>query len=55
MTDSTFVIIVIGGFAAATVNAAFSAGGALIILAITSSVLPVNAIVPVHTLLLIGG
>jgi len=52
--DTTFVIIVIGSFVAAVVNAAFSAGGALIILAITTTVLPVQAIVPIHSLLLIG-
>ena len=32
----------------------FSAGGALIILAITSTVLPIQAIVPIHSTLLIG-
>ena len=32
----------------------FSAGGALIILAITSTVLPIQAIVPIHATLLIG-
>lgn len=35
-------------------NAVFSAGGALIILAITSTVLPIQAIVPIHATLLIG-
>lgn len=35
-------------------NAAFSAGGALIVLAVTSTVLPVQAIVPIHSTLLIG-
>ncbi len=39
---------------AALSNAAFSAGGALIILAVTSVVLPVSAIVPIHSTLLIG-
>jgi len=52
--DSTFVIIVAGTFVASLFNAAFSAGGALIVLAITSTVLPVQAIVPVHSTLLIG-
>lgn len=52
--DSTFYIIVGGSFLAALSNAAFSAGGALIILAITSTVLPVVAIVPIHSTLLIG-
>lgn len=52
--DTTFYIIVSGSFLAALFNAAFSAGGALIILAVTSMVLPVVAIVPIHSTLLIG-
>ena len=52
--ESTFYIIVGGSFLAALCNAAFSAGGALIILAVTSVVLPVSAIVPIHSTLLIG-
>ena len=52
--DATFVIIVIGSLFASIFNAAFSAGGALIILAITSTVLPIHAIVPIHSTLLIG-
>lgn len=49
-----FYIIVGGSFLAAMCNAAFSAGGAMIILAVTSTVLPVAAIVPIHSTLLIG-
>lgn len=52
--DTTFLIIVAGSFLAALINAAFSAGGALIILSVTSFVLPVSAIVPIHSTLLIG-
>lgn len=52
--DSTFIIIVFGSFLASVANAIFSAGGALIILAITSTVLPIQAIVPIHATLLIG-
>jgi len=52
--DVTLVTIVIGSFIAAVVNAAFAAGGALIVLAITTTVLPVQAVVPIHSLLLIG-
>jgi len=52
--DSVFVVLVTGSFVAAVFGAAFSAGGALIILAITSTVLPVQAIVPIHSTLLIG-
>ena len=52
--DATFYILVGGSFLAALVNAAFSAGGAMIVLAVTSTVLPVAAIVPIHSTLLIG-
>jgi len=52
--DTTSIIIVAGSFLAAFFNAAFSAGGAMIILAATSTVLPVTAIVPIHSTLLIG-
>ena len=54
MFDTTALIIIAGSFVASIFNAAFSAGGALIILAITSTVLPVQAIVPIHSTLLIG-
>ncbi len=47
-------VIVIGSFIAAVCNAAFANGGAMIILGVTSSVLPVGAIVPIHSTLLIG-
>lgn len=47
-------IVVAGSFVAAACNAAFSNGGAMIILSVTSAVLPVSAIVPVHSTLLIG-
>jgi len=52
--DTTFFVVVSGSFLAAMCNAAFSAGGAMIILAVTSTVLPVTAIVPIHSTLLIG-
>lgn len=54
MVDSVFIILVIGSFVAAVLGAAFSAGGALIVLAVTSTVLPVQAVVPIHSTLLIG-
>ncbi len=54
MIDATFAIIVVGSLVAALFNAAFSAGGALIILAVTSTVLPIQAVVPIHSTLLIG-
>ena len=52
--DFVFLALVLGGFLAAVSNAAFSAGGALIVLAVTSTVLPITAIVPIHSTLLIG-
>ena len=52
--DAVFVVLVAGSFLASIANAAFSAGGALIILAVTSSVLPITAVVPIHSTLLIG-
>jgi len=52
--DTTFYVVVSGSFLAAFCNAAFAAGGAMIVLAVTSTVLPVTAIVPIHSTLLIG-
>ena len=54
MFDTTALIIIAGSLAASIFNAAFSVGGAMIILAITSTVLPIQAIVPIHSTLLIG-
>ena len=47
-------MIVGGSFLAAVSNAAFSSGGAMIVLAVTSTVLPISAVVPIHSTLLIG-
>lgn len=52
--DVASYAIIAGSFFAAVSNAAFSSGGAMIILAVTSSVLPVGAVVPIHSTLLIG-
>ena len=52
--DTTTIVVVAGSFLAAVANAVFSAGGALIVLAATSTVLPIQAIVPIHSTLLIG-
>lgn len=52
--DYVSYVIVAGSFLAAVSNAAFSSGGAMIILAVTSTVLPVWAVVPIHSTLLIG-
>jgi uncharacterized membrane protein YfcA len=53
MTHVLYVIVA-GSFLASVSNAAFSTGGAMIMLAFTSTVLPVSAIVPIHSTLLIG-
>ncbi len=52
--DWVFVVLVAGSFVAAAFNAAFAIGGAMIILATTTTVLPVTAVVPLHSGLLIG-
>lgn len=52
--DHAAWVIVAGSFLAALVNAAFANGGAMVILAVTSTVLPVSAIVPMHSTLLLG-
>lgn len=52
--DWVFAVLVAASFIAAAFNAAFSAGGAMIILATTTAVLPIFAIVPMHSGLLIG-
>ncbi len=54
MVDTTFLIIVAGSFVASVFNAAFSVGGATIMLAASSTVLPIQAIVPIHSTLIIG-
>ncbi len=54
LPDWVFVVLVAGSFFAAAFNAAFSIGGAMIILATTTAVLPITAIVPLHSGLLIG-
>ena len=52
--DHAAYVIILGSFLAALVNAAFANGGAMVILAVTSTVLPVSAIVPMHSTLLLG-
>jgi len=52
--DGALYAIVLGSFLAAITNAAFANGGAMIILAVTSTVLPVSAIVPMHSTFLMG-
>ena len=52
--DWVFAALVLGCFVAAAFNAAFSIGGAMIILATTTVLLPVTAVVPLHSGLLIG-
>ena len=54
INENAIYVIVCGSFLAAVSNAAFSTGGAVIMLAFTSTVLPVSAMVPIHSTLLIG-
>ena len=52
--DWVFYTLVASSFVAAAFNAAFAVGGAVIILATTTAVLPVAAVVPLHSGLLVG-
>lgn len=52
--DWVLIWLVLGSLVSAGFNAAFSIGGAMIILAITTTVLPISAVVPMHSVLLIG-
>lgn len=52
--DWVFASLVIASFLAAAFNAAFSVGGAMIMLATTTAVLPIVAIVPMHSSLMLG-
>ena len=52
--DWVFFVLVAASFVAGAFNAAFSAGGAMIILATTTAVLPIVAVVPLHSGLLVG-
>ena len=54
LANHAVYVIVLGSFIAAFSNAAFANGGAMIILAVTTTVLPVSAVVPIHSTLLIG-
>jgi uncharacterized membrane protein YfcA len=54
LSNHAVYVIVLGSFIAAFSNAAFANGGAMIVLAVTTTVLPVSAVVPIHSALLIG-
>ena len=54
LSNHAVYVIVLGSFIAAFSNAAFANGGAMIVLAVTTTVLPVAAVVPIHSALLIG-
>ena len=46
--DLTLIVIILGGFCASFINAAFATGGIYIMLAATSSVLPLTVAVPLQ-------
>ena len=54
ITDPLFWLIVTGSFVASFVNAAFALGGAFIMLALMTSILPISAVIPLHTPLMFG-
>jgi uncharacterized membrane protein YfcA len=52
--DVALVVIALGSFAAAFINAAFATGGIYILLASTSAVVPLTAAVPLQSVLAFG-
>ena len=54
MTDTALVVITLGSFAAAFVNAAFATGGVYIMLLASVSVLPISAAVPLQSVFAAG-
>jgi uncharacterized membrane protein YfcA len=54
MSTFDFSIIVGGSFLASFINAAFGIGGAHLMLAIITSILPITAVIPMHSPLLLG-
>lgn len=55
VSELSFWLIVGGSFLASFVSASVGLGGAFILLALTSSILPLSTVIPVHSSLLIGG
>ena len=52
--DAITLTIIVGSFISSFINAAFATGGAMLMLAISASVLPVSAIVPLHSAFMYG-
>jgi len=54
MIDLTLIVVVIGCFVAAIVNAAFATGGVYIMLLASSSVLPISHAIPLQSVFAVG-
>ena len=54
LSDPLFWLIILTSFIATAVSSTFAIGGGFIMIAVLSSVLPISAIVPIHSILMIG-
>ncbi|MFT6288446.1 MAG: putative membrane protein YfcA [Halieaceae bacterium] len=54
MPESLFILIVAGSFLASFINAAFALGGAFLMLALITSILPISAVIPLHSPFMFG-
>jgi len=54
LSDPLAWLIIAGSFASSAISAAFAVGGGFLMLAIVTSVIPISAVVPVHSATLLG-
>ncbi|MGS2723147.1 sulfite exporter TauE/SafE family protein [Porticoccus sp. GXU_MW_L64] len=54
LSTANFAIVVVGSYLAAFINAAFGLGGAMLMLAMMTSLLPIQAVIPLHSPLMFG-
>lgn len=54
LLDPLAWVIILGSFLSTAISSAFAIGGGFVMIAILSSILPISAMVPVHSVLMIG-
>ena len=54
LTETAQILLIGGSFVAALFNAVFGMGGALLMLGVSSSLLPISVVIPLHSTFMIG-
>lgn len=54
LLDPLAWIIILGSFVSTAISSAFGVGGGFVMIAILSSILPITAMVPVHSVMMVG-